>query len=68
MLDSSGSMDKIDSYTNIQADGTTPLANAIKVAGNLAKNSKVLANIIIFSDGLETCNGKYKMQLAKIKT
>lgn len=53
----------INVISNIEADGKTPLANAIKVAGNLAKNSKVLANIIIFSDGLETCNGDPKWQI-----
>ncbi|WP_267525118.1 OmpA family protein [Campylobacter sp. MG1] len=47
----------INSLNSIRASGSTPLAKAILEASNIVANDDTNINVILLSDGEETCNG-----------
>jgi len=54
--------------SQIQASGRTPLADSIHEAGEVLKNIHHKTNIIIISDGVETCNGDPVAEARKLKS
>ena len=58
----------VDVSNNIQAGGKTPLAASIRRAGEVLKNIKQKINIIIISDGVETCKGNPVAEAKRLKS
>jgi len=57
----------VDVSNNINASGKTPLAQSIKTAGLVLKDIKKKVNIIIISDGEETCGGNPIYEAKRLK-
>jgi len=58
----------VEVSNNIQAGGRTPLAASIHTAGEVLKNIDKNINIIIISDGVETCNGNPVQEAQRLKS
>jgi outer membrane protein OmpA-like peptidoglycan-associated protein len=54
--------------SNISPSGKTPLAASIKQAGEVLKNIDKKVNIIIISDGVETCGGDPVSEAKQLKS
>jgi len=57
----------INISSKINPSGKTPLAQSIKTAGETLKNIDKKINIIIISDGVETCGGDPVSEARKLK-
>lgn len=58
----------VDVSSKIKASGKTPLAQSIKTAGLVLKDIKKKVNIIIISDGEETCGGNPVYEAKRLKS
>ncbi len=58
----------VEVSNSIRASGKTPLAQSIKTAGMVLKDIKKKVNIIIISDGEETCGGNPVYEAKRLKS
>ena len=66
---SNNDLDRVISVSSsIYPSGKTPLASSIREAGEVLKNIHKKVNIIIISDGVETCGGNPVAEAKKLKT
>jgi len=58
----------VDVSSHISPSGKTPLAASIRKAGEVLKHINKKVNIIIISDGVETCNGDPVAEARRLKS
>ena len=57
-LDSEGRSDIRDLLKKLEPAGATPIAKSLQLAGEVLAEAKGLSQVILVTDGMETCKGK----------